>query len=118
MTSKGGEERRHFPRVEQSFEARYRLFGDFGATWRAVTAINLSASGIRFRGEEMLARGTMLDMQIVLPGITQSMVVRGMVVWSALQASGVIETGVDFADLSPQQQMQVDQMVRFLLKPR
>ena len=118
MKGSGGNERRRFPRVRQPFEARYRLFGDLAATWCAVTAINLSASGVRFRGEDTLKPGTMLDMQIILPGITQPAVLRGTVVWSVLQASGVIETGVEFTNLGMLQQQQVDQLVQFLLRPR
>ena len=111
----GGKERRRFPRIDQPFEARYRVLGDpDGAAWRAVTAVNLSASGIRFRGEESIDEGTTLDLDIHVPTFPQPLVLRGIVVWSAMQASGVVETGVDFMDLGTMQQAQVDQFVQFL----
>lgn len=112
----GGKERRQFPRVEQAFGAQVRTYGDLGATWSAVTAVNLSASGIRFRCEETIKPGTMLELQFQLPGISQPLSLRGVVVWSTLQASGVIETGVEFLDLHLPQQHQMDQLVRFLRK--
>lgn len=108
-------ERRFFSRVPHAFEVKYRL-DELGAPWRAVTTINLSASGMRFRTEEPLEQGTALELQMTLTGIREVLIVRGHVVWSQMQASGVTENGVAFMDVKPEQQIQIDSLVGFLKK--
>jgi len=110
------QERRRFPRVPESFQVRYRVFGDLEESWRTVRALNFSAGGVRFRGPDLFEAGTSLNLQIQLPGAAQPMTLRGQVIWSQMQASGVTESGVEFIDVSPEHRILIDQMVSFLAK--
>lgn len=107
-------ERRSFPRVPQPFEARFRLSGELGSSWHAITLVNLSAGGLRFRSNELIEKGALVDVQVQLPGMREPVVMDGRVVWSSMQASGVAETGMELLDASPELQMQIDSVVRFL----
>jgi len=111
MTSK---ERRLFPRVPQPIDARYRLTDEMGTSWHAITLINISAGGVRFRTEEPIEPGAPIELQVQLPGLREPLVLRGQAVWSTLQASGVTETGVEFLSVTPEQQFQIDNVVQFL----
>jgi hypothetical protein len=42
------------------------------------------------------------------------LIIKGQVVWSRLQASGVVETGVEFLELTPELQFQLDNVIQFL----
>ncbi len=107
-------ERRSFPRVPQPFEARFRLSGELDFSWHAITLVNLSAGGLRFRSHELLDQGALVDVQVQLPGIREPVVMNGRVVWSSMQASGVAETGVELLNASPELQIQIDSIVQFL----
>ena len=108
------QERRRFPRLAHALDMRYRLAGGVGEPWCGVQTMNLSASGIRFRGDEALDQGAMLELQMTVPEMGPLLSLRGAVVWTQLQASGVNELGVQFLDLTPLQQSQIDRLVRFL----
>ena len=109
-------ERRRFSRVPQAFDAQYRLMGELMESWRKIRTLNLSAGGMRFRSAALLEIGEWLEVQLTLPGIHEPTILRGRVVWSRMQASGVVENGMEFVDLSPEQQLQIDQLVEFLNK--
>ena len=109
-------ERRQFSRVPQLFDVQYRLTGTLGESWRETKTSNVSAGGIRFRSEETLELGDSLEIRIELPGMRERLVLNGRVIWNQLQASGVMEHGVQFLDLKPEQQLQIDNLVQFLKK--
>ena len=107
-------ERRRFPRTPESFTVKYRVPGGLAETWSTVTTLNISAGGVRFRGPEPFGPGVTLTLQIRLPGLAQPLELRGQVVWSQMQASGVTEVGVEFLDVSEHDQRMVDQLIGFL----
>ena len=107
-------ERRQFHRTPHPFEVRYRQYGQFTSSWAEASTINISAGGIRFRSPELLERGTALELEITIPSMREALVIRGQVAWSQLQASGVIENGVQFTEVSSEQQLRIDELVRFL----
>lgn len=111
-----GAERRQFHRVPHAFELQYRLAGDLSTSWRTANTLNLSAAGIRFVVDEPLDPEMALEIQLQLPNSPQAFVLRGCVVWSQLQASGVCEIGVAFVDLTSEQQFRLDELVQFLRK--
>ena len=111
-----GRERRQFPRVPHPFDVRYRPAGTFGATWQLAQTVNLSAGGLRFCTEDMFELGDLLETQIELPGMHAPLVLQGRVIWKQLLAAGVLEYGVEFLDVGPDQQVQIDQLVAFLQK--
>ena len=106
-------ERRQFHRTPHEVEARYRLLNELTASWRAVTLINLSAGGLRFRDDEALEVGVLLELRLQLPGVNEPLNLKGRVIWSQLQASGVIEVGVGFLEVVVAHQMQIDNVVQF-----
>ncbi len=109
-----GQEQRQFPRVPQPFEAKYHRLGELTQGWSTARTMNLSAGGIRFRSEESFEPGTLLEVQLQLPSETQLLMLQGRVIWCQAQASGVAEVGVEFLNLTPQQQVQIDNIVNFL----
>lgn len=109
-------ERRRFVRIPQPFEAKYHRLGELSEVWRQMMTVNLGAGGIRFRSTEVLQAGDRLEVQIQLPGGREPLYMEGRVIWSLMQASGVTEHGVEFSDLTPEQQAQIDEVVAFLKK--
>ena len=107
-------ERRRFPRAAQPFEAHYRLLGEIRASWHTATIMNLSAGGIRLRGGEPLPTGNLLELAISLPSRQQPILLHGRVTWDRLEAAGVIEYGIEFIEISQAQQLQIDEVVRFV----
>ena len=118
-----GAERRQFDRVPEELQMQYRPADHPSDPWRVVPTINLSASGIRFLCQHRIELGTGLDLQLTLPlmnGLT-TLDVQAVVAWCSSPAAGVAEVGVEFHNVTPDQQMQLDDFVRFLLsrpKPR
>ncbi len=109
-------EQRRFSRTSQALEAQYRQARGLGVSWVAVTTVNISAAGARFRGPEPLEAGEMLEVRIQLPGAHKPLDAEARIIWSKMQASGVTEYGVEFLNISDQQQAQIDQLVEFLGK--
>ncbi len=107
-------ERRDFHRVPQPIEAKYRVSGNLGVTWAVGTLVNISAGGVRFRAEELIEKGAFVEVEAKVPGLREVLTVKGIVVWSSLQASGVAEMGVEFSEVTLQQQYQIDNLVSFL----
>ena len=107
-------ERRQFPRILHTCEARYRAWGSLVEGWIDVTILNVSAGGLRFRCGELLRVGDHLEVQLRLPADPQPVTVRGQVVWSKMPAAGVAENGVGFLDVTPEQSERIDDLVRFL----
>ncbi len=109
-------ERRHFQRVAQSFDARYRVYGALGESWRIFRTGNGSATGLRFRSADLMELGATLEIELDLPCLKEPLMLRGLVVWSQAMASGVTENGAEFVNLSPEQAQQIDELVKFLSK--
>ena len=106
-------ERRRFPRASQPFDAHCRP-REMGDAWIPVTVLNLSANGVRFRNEHPFALGAEMEFKFQPTGFLKPLVVRGRVVWHEMQASGVVEHGIELRDVSVEQQQQLDHLVRFL----
>ena len=107
-------ERRRFSRTSQSLDAQYRLIGELSTSWMQVIAVNIGAAGARIRGAESMEVASLLELQVQLPGARKPLVVQGRVIWSRMQASGVTESGVEFLEITAEQQWQIDELVRFL----
>ena len=109
-------ERRHFPRIAETLEVHYREAGAVGEPRRVGTTISLGAGGLRFRSSDAFPAGTLLSLQLRLPGGGEPAALSGRVAWSQLQASGVTEVGVEFFDVTEPQRALIDQLVAFLNK--
>ncbi len=109
-------ERRKFLRTQQLFQVQYQPRGTIGPAWRDGGMLNLSAGGMRLRSDGELSQGSRLTLRIRLPNMIQQLDLCGSVVWRRTVAAGVNEYGVAFADVSPLQHQQIDELVRFLLQ--
>jgi hypothetical protein len=106
-------EQRKFGRLHQPFEVRYRL-AEVGTIWETATTVNLSAGGMRIRVSNPIESDTTLELQLQVPGSPHPMFLKGVVVWTQWQAAEALELGVEFRNLTLNQQLQLDQMVHFL----
>ena len=113
MAEPSGRDRREFHRIPETIEGRYRVSGDFSGLGRPMTILNFSASGLRFCADELIEQETMLELEAKIPGLRNLLRVKGQVVWSVLRTPGVAEMGVEFMDVSPEQQYQLDSIVEF-----
>ena len=111
-------EQRQFPRVPESFEASYRPMGRLHDPWREIRTFDLSVGGLRGLVKEPLELSAPLDIQLMLPGSAGQLQVllRGTVLWSHTAAPGATEVRIRFDDATPDQEMQIDECVQFLLK--
>ena len=107
-------ERRSFPRIPHAFDGQFRQAGVFTELWNPMSVMNLSANGVRFRTDLPLEAAMILDLKCHVPGLQRALEVQGRVVWTAMPAAGVIETGVEFLDLSQEQKSVIDRLVAFL----
>ena len=110
-------ERRRFDRVKASFEITYRVAGTLTETWRAVTIIDLSAGGLSFDSQELFEEREPIEVQIRLPGARSTLLLRALVVRSDMMASGLYRCALEFAELTPDQQAGIDELVQFLRPP-
>ena len=109
-------ERRRFSRIWQQFDAKYRLYGELTEGWNQIQTLNLSAGGMRLKSVDLLEVGAELEVQLQVPYTSERLILRGRVMWSELQASGVVENGIEFTKITPDQQVKVDGLVKFFLK--
>ncbi|MBI2495898.1 MAG: PilZ domain-containing protein [Candidatus Omnitrophica bacterium] len=106
-------ERRKFPRSRQPFEARYRNYGALVDPWQPITLINLGAGGLCFQTESLLELGSRLEIELPLP-TEERLILHGRLLWSRPQPHNVAEHGVEFTDVTQEQQIQLDALVDFL----
>ena len=110
------QERRRFARASQPFDAHYRLYGELTESWRTIQTLNISAVGMRFRSADLLELNARLEIEITLPCLREPLTVRGRVIWSQTMGSGVTENGAEFFDVTPEQEEQIDDLVKFLMR--
>ncbi len=107
-------ERRRFNRVQEPLELAYRVSGELAASWHKADLVNISAGGLRLRSDSSLEAGSLLELQIKLPSMRELLAIKGLVIWTQMPASGVIECGVEFSDTDSEKLMQIDNVVQFL----
>jgi len=113
----GGPERRKDPRAPVWLAARYHLVEEAPDLWYMGTITDLSAGGLRMAGDRRLEPGAKLDLEIALAHRPEPVRLKGEVVWVRSLASGS-EYGVMFIELSPDQQVELDELVQFLIQKR
>ncbi len=111
----GREERRRFARVPEVFHARCRRAGS-GEPWQEIQTANISASGLRFLTKLPFEAGDEVELEMELPASGGELKVTAAVVWVKSPAAGVVELGVEFKNLTPDQERQIDDVVEFLMK--
>ncbi len=111
-----GEEQRRFQRIPEAFEVKCRHLGAFSETWRHVVTVDLSAGGLGFQSAELYDLSDSLEIQIRLPSFRMPLELRARLVRCTPMLSGVSECAVEFIDVTPDQQAEIDELVRFLNK--
>ena len=108
-------DRRRFRRILEEMEVRYRTTAEMlGEFWRAARILDLSAGGLRIETEGLLEGGEILELHVRLAGLRDPLILRGRVVWSAPRSQGFSEHGIEFFDLTHQEQGRIDEFVQFL----
>jgi uncharacterized protein (TIGR02266 family) len=92
--SKGGAERRRFPRADIMLKVQYRHAKDFLADYTE----NISAGGVFIATDEQFEKGTELDFEVSFPGLLDPIPLKGLVKWcrparSAEEPAGI---GIQF----------------------
>jgi uncharacterized protein (TIGR02266 family) len=75
--SKGGAERRKFPRADIMLKVQYRHAKDFLADYTE----NISAGGVFIATQEQFEKGTELDFEVSFPGLLDPIPLKGVVKW-------------------------------------
>lgn len=112
-----GSEQRSFERASASFEISCRRAGAFSEIWRQVTVTDFSAGGLGFEVEELFEEGEPLDIQIRLPSARDTLLLRARVVRCQSLPSKMCRCAVEFVEMTPDQQAEIDTLVQFL-RPR
>lgn len=93
------QENRHFPRVAAQCNVKYRLVGDdpqfLDMTRHDGVVQNISGGGVCVEVHELLNAGTMLAVDLELPGLPTSVIALGKVVWCR-PAAPTYEAGIEF----------------------
>lgn len=106
-------ERRRYPRLVHAMAVRYRVHGSLETLWHEATTVNVSPIGMRMRGAEALEADTLLELTMEVPGLREPLVFNGRVIWTQLQASRVMESGVAFETLTMEQENKLDHLLHF-----
>ena len=110
------EERRQRLRIRQSFHATYRRIEGPAQSWCSTGPVNLSLSGARFRGSQQLDPGCLIELAILPPKAVHPFTLRARVVWDKAYPSGVLEYGIAFVDVTPDQERQLEKLIGSLPK--
>lgn len=106
---------RRFDRVPEALTARCRPAGALQDPWQTVITVDLSAGGMSFESGHLVEEGSGVELELHLPGAAD-VTLRGRVVRAASKGPGAAEIAVEFMDMSPEQQAQIDTLVQFLRK--
>jgi len=111
-------DQRKFSRVGLPITIRHRQAGELMEMWSVGTLLDLSAGGLRFTSLKPIDQGTRLEFQIILPTRKEPYVLSGDILWEKKSEGGLLEYGVSFPDVNPDQQAELDELVQFLMKGR
>lgn len=111
-----GQEQRRFERVPAAFRVQCRLQGDLTGGWHSVVTGDISAGGLSFQSDQLYEPSESLEIQIELPSFRVPLILSGRIVRSRALPGGVCECAVEFANLEPEQQAAIDELVGFLRK--
>ena len=115
------QKRRHL-RVSLPVPIKYRIEGESGAASREGLLVNLSAGGLRFTSDMLssaqLIPGQRLQLEWSLENRVEPYTLQGEIVWTHDTASRLVECGVEFFDITPDQELELGQIVEFLMGDR
>ncbi len=99
MTSKPEtHERRRYPRLKDCCHIRYKRVeaGTGGRAPLEALTVNISGGGIGFAADEEIAVGTLLAVELGLPGYETPVIALGRVTWCEPSTGGRHEVGLEF----------------------
>lgn len=108
--------RREFPRAKVSTALKYREVNELGTNVHPGVLTDLNAGGLQFTGERRIESGARLELHLKLLSQSQPYRITGEIVWVRDARSGLTEYGVQFIDVTPDQQFEIDELVRFLMQ--
>ena len=115
------QKRRH-QRISLPLSIKYRIQGELGVSWREGLLVNLSAGGLRFTSDMLssaqLFAGQRLELQWSLENRPDPYAFQGEIVWTHDTVSRLVECGVEFFDITPDQELELGQVVEFLMGTR
>ena len=113
----GRSERRIFPRVDYPCPLKFRFAGELvELSWREGVVLNFGAGGLGFTTPQLVEEGSELAFRIYLPTRSEPYELRGRIIWSRDSADQLMEYGAEFVNVTPDKQVEIDELVRFLGK--
>ncbi|NIM01822.1 MAG: diguanylate cyclase [Acidobacteria bacterium] len=101
--------RRSYVRVETALEGRLRLLADVEHPF---TAVNLSERGLLLHLGEEMKDGTLLELQLELPGSKREIGLSGRVTRVKPLETGKFETAIRVVEMPPREQRQMAEYIR------
>ena len=111
-----GDEQRGFVRMPLPFNTWCRVYGTLSDTWHPVAMLDLSAGGMSFTSESLFESDGSVQVKIQVPGDSQALLRRGVLRRCKIRGTNFSECGLEFLDVTPEQQAKIDELVRFLRK--
>ncbi len=112
-----GAERRRDPRAKVWAAVRYCCLDEGRELWHEGTLNDVSVGGVRLTCDRALECGARLALELRLPARPEPLLLQGQITWVAQRPSGS-ECGLQFLDVTPEQQAEIDAFVQFLLQKR
>ena len=112
------QERRRFERIPGPFQVQCRRAGTIAEAWQPVAIRNISAGGLLFEVDEFYEVADALEFQLHLVSFKTPLVLKGQVVRASALPSGLMQCGAEFMEVTPGQQVEIDEIVQFLKQRR
>ncbi len=96
------EERRRFIRLEIPIEVKYVIEEDPNQARKRVATKDLSCDGLRFISGEKVDEGSVIDLNLTVPGAANPIHIKGKTIWSrkvSTEDTAPFEVGVEFMQI-------------------
>ena len=107
-------EQRRFERVPHSVPLFWHRPEDRSERWNEAQTLNVSASGLVMRSHALFDVGVILDLRMAMTDTSDPLFLCGRVVWH--KPGGLMQYGIEFVDVTPDQQVSIEEIVQFLNK--
>ena len=107
---------RKFPRIPEPFEVHCRHRGALREPWHQVKTADLGAGGINIETDQLYDHGGTIELQVRLPSARSPLVLHGRIVRERPILFHGMEYAIEFVDVTPDQQVKIDDLVEFLRK--
>ncbi len=107
-------ERRRYQRLSWPVTIQIHPAGDLMAMWQDVSIVDVGAGGCRLMASERLEKGDRLELRMHLPTWQAASEVPVRVIWVRTVNRERYDVGVEFIDVTLEQQVRIDEWVRFL----